>query len=40
VIAKETHVTTLRLAPPLCISEADLDTAIDAVIAVLSEPVD
>jgi ornithine--oxo-acid transaminase len=37
VIAKDTHVTTMRLAPPLCIAKDDLDTAIDAVIGVLSE---
>lgn len=39
VIAKETHVTTVRLAPPLSISLEDLDFAIDQVLAVLSEPL-
>ncbi|MQY03809.1 ornithine--oxo-acid transaminase [Actinomadura macrotermitis] len=29
VLAKETHETTLRLAPPLTISRADLDWALD-----------
>jgi ornithine--oxo-acid transaminase len=29
VLAKETHETTIRLAPPLVISEADLDWALD-----------
>jgi ornithine--oxo-acid transaminase len=29
VLAKETHDTTLRLAPPLVVSEADLDWALD-----------
>ncbi len=28
VLAKDTHVTTIRFAPPLTISEADLDTAL------------
>ncbi len=37
VICKDTHVTTLRLAPPLAITEEDLDFAIDRVIEVLSE---
>lgn len=39
VIAKDTHYTTMRLAPPLMISEDDLDYAIDAVLGVLSEPL-
>lgn len=29
VLAKETHETTLRLAPPLVIERADLDWALD-----------
>jgi ornithine--oxo-acid transaminase len=37
VICKDTHTYTLRLAPPLCIEQADLDMAIDKVIAVLAE---
>jgi ornithine--oxo-acid transaminase len=37
VICKDTHTYTMRLAPPLCIELADLDTAIDKVIAVLAE---
>ncbi len=36
LIVKETHETTLRLAPPLMISEADLDHGIDVVLEVLS----
>jgi ornithine--oxo-acid transaminase len=31
VLAKETHETTIRLAPPLVISEQDLDWALDQV---------
>jgi ornithine--oxo-acid transaminase len=31
VLAKDTHGTTIRLAPPLMISEADLDLALDRV---------
>lgn len=37
IIAKDTHYTTIRLAPPLMISQDDLDMAIDAVISVLSQ---
>ena len=31
VLAKDTHGTTIRLAPPLMISEEDLDFALDRV---------
>jgi ornithine--oxo-acid transaminase len=31
VLAKDTHDTSIRLAPPLMISEQDLDWAIDRV---------
>ncbi|MQA61215.1 MAG: ornithine--oxo-acid transaminase [Actinophytocola sp.] len=37
VLCKETHGSTLRLAPPLVISEADLDRGIDALAEVLAE---
>jgi ornithine--oxo-acid transaminase len=37
VLAKETHETTLRLAPPLVVSEGDLDWALDHLEAVLTE---
>lgn len=37
VLAKETHETTLRLAPPLVVEQADLDWAIDHLEAVLAE---
>jgi ornithine--oxo-acid transaminase len=34
-LCKETHTHTIRLAPPLVITRPQLDTAIDAVVAVL-----
>jgi ornithine--oxo-acid transaminase len=37
VLTKETHGATLRLAPPLVISEADLDMALDQLEAVLTK---
>jgi len=38
VLAKDTHGTTIRLAPPLMISEADLDWALDQVEDVIRRP--
>jgi ornithine--oxo-acid transaminase len=35
IIVKDTHETTLRLAPPLVISEADLDHALDTLHKVI-----
>jgi ornithine--oxo-acid transaminase len=35
VLAKETHGTVIRLAPPLVISEADLDWGLDQIEDVL-----
>ncbi len=35
VLAKDTHTWTVRFAPPLVISEPDLDTAVDAIIETL-----
>ncbi|MDV6013357.1 ornithine--oxo-acid transaminase [Haloechinothrix sp. LS1_15] len=35
VLCKETHGSTLRLAPPLVISTADLDRGLDAVVEVI-----
>lgn len=35
VIVKDTHATTLRLAPPLTIGAEDLDRGIDVVLKVL-----
>ncbi len=37
VLAKDTHQTTVRLAPPLVITEEDLDWALERVLAVLDE---
>jgi ornithine--oxo-acid transaminase len=36
VLCKETHDATLRVAPPLVISEADLDRGVDAIAEVVS----
>jgi ornithine--oxo-acid transaminase len=36
VLCKETQETTLRVAPPLVISENDLDRGIDAIFDVLA----
>ncbi len=35
VLAKDTHGTTIRLAPPLMISQDDLDWAIDQLDAII-----
>ena len=37
VLTKETHDVVIRLAPPLIISQEDLDFAIDQLTAVLLE---
>lgn len=37
VLAKDTHGSTIRLAPPLCVSEADLDWAVAQLATVLDE---
>ncbi len=37
VLAKDTHETTIRLAPPLVIEEADLDWALERILGVLAE---
>lgn len=37
VIVKDTHATTLRLAPPLMIDQADLDHGIDVILAALAD---
>lgn len=36
VIVKDTHATTMRLAPPLTISKQDLDHGIDVILKVLN----
>jgi ornithine--oxo-acid transaminase len=35
VLAKDTHGTTIRLAPPLMISEQDLDWGLDQIEAAV-----
>ena len=40
ILAKDTHTWTIRFAPPLVVSEADLDRALATIIDVLSEPGD
>ncbi len=37
VLAKDTHETTVRLAPPLCVSEEDLDWATERILTALAE---
>jgi ornithine--oxo-acid transaminase len=37
VLAKDTHGTAIRLAPPLMISEPDLDWGLDQIEAVIRE---
>jgi ornithine--oxo-acid transaminase len=36
VLAKDTHGSTIRLAPPLCVSREDLEWALERVVDVLS----
>jgi ornithine--oxo-acid transaminase len=37
VLAKDTHETTVRLAPPLCVSSEDLDWATERILTALAE---
>jgi ornithine--oxo-acid transaminase len=37
VLAKDTHGSTIRLAPPIVISDEDIDFAVDQLEAVLRE---
>jgi ornithine--oxo-acid transaminase len=37
VLAKDTHLTTVRLAPPLCVTQEDLDWASERILAALTE---
>ena len=37
VLAKDTHGSTIRLAPPIVISPEDLDFAVEQLKAVLEE---
>jgi ornithine--oxo-acid transaminase len=36
VLAKDTHETTIRLAPPLCVTREDLEWALERIVEVLS----
>ena len=38
VLVKDTHGTTIRLAPPLSISEEDLDWALDLLEGMVRNP--
>ncbi len=37
VLAKDTHATTVRLAPPLTITEEEIDLLVDALAAAIDE---
>ena len=37
MLAKDTHGSTIRLAPPIVVEQADLDWAVDQLAAVLDE---
>jgi ornithine--oxo-acid transaminase len=37
VLAKDTHGSTIRLAPPLVCSEDDIDLLVDAIGTVLAD---
>jgi ornithine--oxo-acid transaminase len=37
ILVKDTHETTVRLAPPLCIDPEDLDRATDGILTALAE---
>jgi ornithine--oxo-acid transaminase len=37
LLAKDTHTTTIRLAPPLVTTEEDIDWAVDTLAAVLDD---
>jgi ornithine--oxo-acid transaminase len=37
VLAKDTHGSTVRLAPPLVVSADEVDFAVDALAAVLAD---
>ena len=39
VLAKDTHETTVRLAPPLCVTQEDLDWATERILEALRERV-
>jgi ornithine--oxo-acid transaminase len=37
ILAKDTHDTTIRLAPPLVVTEEDIDWALERILGVLAE---
>jgi ornithine--oxo-acid transaminase len=37
ILAKDTHETTVRLAPPLVVSHADLEWALERIVGALAE---
>jgi ornithine--oxo-acid transaminase len=37
VLVKDTHGSTIRLAPPLVITEAELDHGLDQLVRVLAD---
>jgi ornithine--oxo-acid transaminase len=39
VLAKDTHETTVRLAPPLCVTQEDLEWATERILTALAERV-
>ena len=36
ILAKDTHESTIRLAPPLCVTREDLEWALERIVDVLS----
>ena len=38
ILAKDTHTWTIRFAPPLMVSEADLDHALATIVDVITDP--
>jgi ornithine--oxo-acid transaminase len=36
ILAKDTHDSTIRLAPPLCVTREDLEWALERILHVLS----
>jgi ornithine--oxo-acid transaminase len=40
ILAKDTHTWTIRFAPPLTVSEADLDHALASITDVLADPAE
>jgi len=37
ILAKETHENVIRIAPPLVITKAEIDTALEKIEAVLTQ---